>query len=561
MPGVLLMKEGNKMIIYQLLPRLFGNTISTNIPFGDSTKNGVGKFNDITHKALQEIKSLGASHIWYTGVIEHATMTDYSQYGISHDDVDVVKGRAGSPYAIKDYYDVDPDLAENVPQRMREFEELVKRTHDEQLKVILDFVPNHVARAYSSDAKPKGVRDLGEDDDSLTFKPSNNFYYLQNTVFHPPYSVKIPGVWRDRQFVEIPAKATGNDKFTDRPEVNDWYETVKLNYGVDILKGNLKHFDPIPDTWLKMRDILLFWANREVDGFRCDMAEMVPIEFWKWVIPQIKKAHEDILFIAEIYSPQRYPEFTATGFDFLYDKAGLYDTLRAIVTGAKSNSITSIINDEAGINSKLLRFMENHDEQRIASDFFAGNPWKALPAVAVSALVDKAAFLIYFGQEVGEPALGSEGFSGADGRTTIYDYWGVPEFQKWVNEKNYDGGKLSDDQKKLRSFYAQLLNFAKSRRAIAQGDFIPVEEGAGIYGFLRVTGDDKVLVLVNFSNQEVKRKIQLSEKVCHQALIFDFQKITGENIFTNSSINFDSKREVEILFTPFFVGTYVLTIS
>jgi len=551
------------MIVYQLLPRLFGNTVSADIPFGDALQNGTGKFNDITRKALQEIRLLGASHVWYTGVIEHATLADYSQYGIPPDDADVVKGRAGSPYAIKDYYDVDPDLAEEVPKRMKEFEELVKRTHEEQLKVIIDFVPNHVARGYASDAKPAGTRDFGEDDDRLAaFKPSNNFYYLQNTVFHPPYSVKIPDVVRNRQFTEIPAKATGNDQFTNRPDVNDWYETAKLNYGVDIEGGNIKHFDPIPDTWLKMRDILLFWAAKKVDGFRCDMAEMAPIEFWNWAIPQVKKARPEILFIAEIYSPPRYREFLRASFDFLCDKAGLYDALRNATTG-NLQPITPIINREDDISPRLLRFMENHDEPRMASEFFAGDWRKALPAVLVSALVDKAAFMVYFGQEVGEPASRREGFGGADGRTSIYDYGAVPELQKWVNDKKYDGGKLDESQKNLRSFYAWLLNFAKSRDAIAQGIFIPVEEAEGIYGFLRVAGNDRILVLVNFSEREMKKKIHLSENACARASIFDFQKLTGKNIFTNSlvsSIEFGISREAEVLFPPFFVGVYILTI-
>lgn len=561
MPDDRFMKEGNKIIVYQLLPRLFGNTVSNNIPFGDSLQNGLGKFNDISSKALQEIKALGATHVWYTGVIEHATTTDYSRYGIVPDDADVVKGRAGSPFAVKDYYDVDPDLARDVPGRMREFEELVSRTHEQELKVIIDFVANHVARTCQSDAKPEGVRDLGQDDDNtLAFHPSNNFYYLPNTTFYPPPSVKIPGLKSDRKFLETPSKATGNDKFTDRPEVNDWYETVKLNYGVDILAGNVKHFDPIPNTWIKMRNILLFWANKKVDGFRCDIVEMVPLEFWKWVIPEIKKVNPSILFIAEIYSPTRYREFIQEGhFDFLYDK-GLYDDLRRVLSG-KQHLITAIINDQSDISAHLLRFMENHDEQRLASPLVAGNPWKAMPAMAISTLIDKASCLIYFGQEVGEEALRAEGFSGDDGRTTIFDYWGMTEFQKWVNDKNFDGGKLSEDQKKLRRLYARLLNFAKSNEAVITGDFIPLPDFEGVYAFLRVAGHDKVLVIVNFSDQEVKKNLQLSAGICEKAAIFNFQKLTGSNIFTKNLIEFGYAREKEILLAPYFVGVYVLSTS
>src|SRR5580698_619408 len=157
--------SNNKLIIYQLLPRLFGNIKQTNKFYGSIEENGVGKFGNINDKALGEIKKMGFTHVWYTGVIEHATMTDYSQYSIKPDDPDVVKGRAGSPYAIKDYYDVDPDLAIDVKNRVGEYEALIKRTHSNGLKVIMDFVPNHVARTYASDAKPSNVRDFGQDDD------------------------------------------------------------------------------------------------------------------------------------------------------------------------------------------------------------------------------------------------------------------------------------------------------------------------------------------------------------------------------------------------------------
>ena len=181
----------DKLIIYQLLPRLFGNTNTTNRVWGTLADNGSGTFADINDAALESIKTLGATHIWYTGVLEHATMTDYSAQGITPDDPAVVKGRAGSPYAIKDYYDVVPDFAESVPDRMAEFEALVARTHAHGLKVIIDIVPNHVARQYQSDAKPAGVPDLGEDDDvRQAFSTQNNFYYLPGTAFVPPF---VPG--------------------------------------------------------------------------------------------------------------------------------------------------------------------------------------------------------------------------------------------------------------------------------------------------------------------------------------------------------------------------------
>ncbi|MDR3268245.1 MAG: alpha-amylase, partial [Tannerella sp.] len=317
------MQTKPKMIIYQTLPRLFGNSNHRHVPNGTLAENGAGKFSDFTPMVLYEIRQLGVTHIWYTGIIEHATQTDYSAYGISKDHRAVVKGKAGSPYAIKDYYDVDPDLAENVTLRMAEFEELVERTHRAGMKVIIDFVANHVARRYYSDTKPAIVRNLGRQDDVFkNFDPNNNFYYMPGQAL----TLHFEAEQEDFEYSEFPAKATGNDCFSLSPTKNDWYETVKLNYGVDYANGGSTHFDPVPDTWTKMLDILLFWAGKNVDGFRCDMAEMVPVEFWSWAIPRVK-ATKDICFIAEIYQPERYRDYIRQGrFDYLYDKVGLYDT-------------------------------------------------------------------------------------------------------------------------------------------------------------------------------------------------------------------------------------------
>ena len=452
--------HGKKMIIYQMMTRLFGNQNTTNKVYGTIEENGVGKFADINETALKGIKDLGVTHVWYTGAIEHALLTDYTSYGIPLDDADVVKGRAGSPYAIKDYYDVNPDMAVDVKNRMKEFEQLIERTHTQGMKVIIDFVPNHVARGYKSDAKPSGIQDLGEGDDvNVTFKPSNNFYYLPGQSFQPPadYNSLGPNTFptKDKRYEETPAKVTGNDQFTATPGINEWFETVKLNYGVDIQNGRQNYFDPIPNTWVKMKDILVFWANKNVDGFRCDMAEMVPAEFWNWAIPQVKAVNPDIFFIAEIYNPSQYRNYIDHGrFDYLYDKVQLYDTLRLLINKHSSTEhIHGIQQSLNGINRNMLHFLENHDEQRIASPFFAGDAWKAIPAMTISSLIDQGPVMIYFGQEVGEPGAGVSGFSGEDGRTTIFDYAGVPEHQKWMNGGKFDGGKLDGGQKDLGAIY------------------------------------------------------------------------------------------------------------
>lgn len=516
-------QSSSKVVVYQIMTRLFGNTNTTNKPFGTLAENGVGKFNDISHKALESIKGMGITHVWYTGVIEHATLTDYTAYGIPLDDADVVKGRAGSPYAIKDYYDVNPDLAVNVNERMTEFEALIERTHQTGLKVIIDFVPNHVARAYKSDKKPASVRDLGEDDDkTVRFKASNNFYYLPGESFQVPSGYVPLGrdsfPTKDGQFIETPAKVTGNDQFTASPGINEWFETVKLNYGVDIENNRTTHFDPVPDTWVKMKDILVYWAGKKVDGFRCDMAEMVPVEFWSWAIPQVKAVNPEIIFIAEIYNPAQYRNYLNTGrFDFLYDKVQLYDTLRLLINGKRqTRDIAAIQDDLKDINRHMLHFLENHDEQRVASKYFAGDPWRAVSAMVVSATIDAGPVMIYFGQEVGEPGLKAEGFQGDDGRTTIFDYWGVPEHQKWMDKGTFSGDTLSASQKSLRKFYSTLLNLTQ-REAIRTGAYYDVTQanveaknfGDDVHAFIRAAGEDRLLIISNFSPRARKVKVTI----------------------------------------------------
>ena len=361
-----------KPVIYQLLPRLFTNQCSSCVHYGTIEQNGVGKMNDITGRVLDSIRALGVTHVWYTGVIEHATTTDYSQYGITRDNPHIVKGKAGSPYAIKDYYDIDPDIAVDVPNRMTEFEALVKRTHNAGLKVVIDFVPNHVARQYHSDVKPAGIEDLGADDDRTKhFDPNNNFYYIPRQQFMP-HDVFL-GEGKDT-YIEFPAKATGNDCFTAFPSKNDWYETIKINYGRDY-GDHTEHFDPIPNTWFKMLHFLRYWASKGIDAFRCDMVHMVPVQFWKWAIPQVKEKYPNILFIAEIYDVGLYRDYLYNGkFDYLYDKVTLYDTLRNIQChNASAATLTNCWQTVDGISDHMLNFLENHDEQRFASWEYAGN--------------------------------------------------------------------------------------------------------------------------------------------------------------------------------------------
>lgn len=525
-------KPSDKINIYQMMVRLFGNKNTTNKLYGSKDENGVGKFNDISDRALEELKKMSITHVWYTGIIEHATMTDYSAQGIQVDDPDIVKGRAGSPYAIKDYYDVAPDLAVDVKNRMAEFESLVERTHKHGLKAIIDFVPNHVARTYGSDAKPAGVKDFGETDDvTKAFSPVNDFYYIPGKAFVVPSGTDAGGKnfkspLKDLRFNENPAKATGNNVFTAKPSLGDWSETIKLNYGVDYQNKEKTYFDPIPPVWLKMKDILAFWAGKKVDGFRCDMAEMVPVEFWNWVIPQIKEVNPEIIFIAEIYNPKQYEKYIRQGkFDYLYDKVGLYDGIKRLIRNepkADVKDISHVVNVESkGFSSKMLRFLENHDEERIASSGFAGNPAFAKPGMVVSATLSGGPVMIYFGQEVAEPGKGIEGFGGEDNRSTIFDYWGVPEHQKWMNEGAFDGAKLSREQRELRKFYSDLLRISKDTEAIAAGEIMELSNqpqfNNRMYAFVRYTDKERVLVVANFDRSKtLKTHINLPEKLLRE---------------------------------------------
>lgn len=505
-----------KVIIYQIFTRLFGNRVEDCRKGGTLAENGCGKMNDFDAATLRRIKSLGITHVWYTGVIRHATVTDYSLHGIPPQHPAVVKGKAGSPYAITDYYDIDPDIAVDVDRRMSEFEALVKRTHKAGMKVIIDFVPNHVARQYRSVCKPEGVRDLGEDDDrNMHFSTENNFYYCWGQPFEADIDLHCGEA---EAYSEVPARATGNDCFGNRPGRNDWYETVKLNYGVDYCDagGRSEHFCPIPDTWNKMTDILLFWAAKGVDGFRCDMAEMVPVAFWAWATDKVKYRYPDIKFIGEVYNPEQYRSYINAGFDWLYDKVGMYDCVRDVICGRRrAGDITSQWQATDDIGGNMLYFLENHDEQRIGSDFFAGDGRKGIPGLMVSALMRQNPVMVYAGQEFGEHGMDEEGFSGRDGRTTIFDYWTVLA----INHGYFNRRKLTKEEKALEQVYSKILNIALTESAVTDGLFYDLMYrneaiGDNVYTFLRKSGNELLVIASNFSGNVADCGIVIPRHAC-----------------------------------------------
>lgn len=534
------MSEGNdqKIVVYQVFTRLFGNTNTTNKAWGTVEENGVGKFEDFSDEALDQIRGLGVTHIWYTGVLHHMMITDYSEYGITPDDPDVVQGRAGSPYAIKDYYNVDPDLAVDPMKRMEEFEALVHRTHKHGMKVIIDIVPNHVGRAYHSISNPEGVESFGASDDkSVVYRRDNNFYYIPGEQFRVP-------VWQNRPlplggeahplsdgfFDENPAKWTGNGARSPQPSEFDWYETAKINFGVK--PDGLKDFDElpagyenepyqvheafwrdrdVPDTWLKFRDIAMYWMDKGVDGFRYDMAQMVPVEFWSYLNSAIKVKNPEAILISEIYTPEMYRDYIHLGkMDYLYDKVQLYDSLKAIMQGhGSTDAIVHIQDDLADIEGHMLHFMENHDEQRIASAGFAGNAETGKPAMVVSATIGTSPIMLYFAQELGEAGDGNPGF-GSETRTTIFDYWGVPSQVSWINNGAFDGGQLNLGQKVLRSYYATLLNFTRESKAL-MGQYLEIHShnreftewyNDRVFSFVRWKDNDRLVIVSNFDARD-----------------------------------------------------------
>ncbi|MCK7598607.1 alpha-amylase family protein [Microbulbifer sp. CAU 1566] len=556
--------SNGKPVIYQVLPRLFGNTNATNKPWGTIEENGVGKFSDFTPKALEEIRALGANYIWYTGSLHHAVVRDYTAFGIANDDPDVIKGRAGSPYAVKDYYSVNPDLADDPAKRLEEFKALIARSHQAGLKVIIDIVPNHVARNYQSLAKPARVRDFGADDDtSVAYARDNNFYYVPGEPFQVPVAddgyQPLNGEAHDLidgKFSEVPAKWTGNGSRAPQPAQGDWYETVKINFGVrpdgshdfaelpaDYAQKDFRAHAAfwadknVPSSWEKFREITDYWLAFGVDGFRYDMSGMVPVEFWSYLNSSIKMQNSDALLLAEIYQPDLYRDYIHLGkMDYLYDKVGTYDAIRAVMEGkAGTDPLVEIQQSLSGIEDHMLRFMENHDEQRISSPEFAGNARAGIPAMVVSTTISGAPTLLYFGQELGEPGAGDAGFGKAS-RTTIFDYWSVPSIRRWNNGGQFNSENLSESEQSLRDFYGKLLTFSRQSSALT-GEYRDLHSynrthgdhySDKLFSFARWTDQERLLVTANFGESDNPVTLKLPAD-----LIAQWQLSPGKYVLTN----------------------------
>ena len=505
-----------KSIIYQIFPRYWGDRAGKQKKGGTLDENGCGKFSNIDRESLDYFKSLGVTHLWLTGIVRHAT--GESTGGCTASSPDWVKGRAGSPYAITDYYDVNPYLADKPERRMEEFKDLLKRVHNAGLKVIIDFVPNHVARDYTSftalHPAPTGMPSLGSDDDkSVHWREENDFFY------YPGTELKLP--IKSQTYKELPALASGN-AYTAEPAVNDWYDTVKINY-----------CDTHTGTWDKMLDIVRFWAGMGVDGFRCDMVELVPADFFTWLIREIHKQYPEIVFIAEVYQKELYSKYIReVGFDLLYDKSGMYDTIRAIVQKNTDDSgvpveawqstrkITWNWQSLGDLQPYMLNFLENHDEQRFASDFFGKDARNVFAALYASLYFNRASFMIYSGQEVGERGMYQEGFSGKDGRSTIFDWYTSDKVRKLWRYIHGDMKALDRKDVALLERYRSALTQATGNRAVISGSTYDLcycnlsSDGFCVdrhFAFLRDCGDDTVLVACNFSNVDAEMELSIPE--------------------------------------------------
>jgi glycosidase len=464
-------------VIYQLVVRLFGNTNETRATDGTITQNGSGHFADITDTALRELHSLGATHIWLTGAIRQATLTDWSSVDpmLAADDPDVVKGRAGSFYAIRDYYDVSPDLAVDPAHRMDEFDALVARIHAAHMEVVIDLVPNHVSRAYHSIVHPEW--DFGASDDQTHFfLASNDFFYVSGGPLHlsHPSSWNPSGVVFDGLFAREDgsaghvARATGNDAATLTPSATDWYETVKLDYGADFTSSTTA-FTPMPTTWTLIDHVLAYWQARGVDGFRCDFAHYVPDPAWQWLLAQARARDPHAFFFAEAYD--RLPTLIGDGFDAVYDYVA-YNTVKDMYLGRAQQSDLDGVYGALGDPDRnhYVHYLENHDERRIASpivttggngDSGFGGASAAHQLAPIQYLWSGGPLLLLNGQEVGELGAGVEGFGGEDGRTTIFDYWSMPSMVAWVNGGAFDGGRLDAPSTALRAWYRDLFALAQ----------------------------------------------------------------------------------------------------
>lgn len=515
----------SKPIIYQVLPRLFGNLTTPLIKGGGYTVNGSGKFDHFTDEVLTQLKELGISHIWFTGVIRHATTTSFEEYGLPSNHPQIVKGEAGSPYAITDYYDISPELATNPNNRMEEFRSLLSRVERQGIKSLIDFVPNHLSREYKSVAIPRGEVDFD----------ANDYLYIDGTKFTSPSKREAA-----YPYTEEPARVTGNDCFSPSPLESDWYDTVKLNYNHKAL-------------WHKMKQILRYWIDMGVSGFRCDMVRMVPEEFWAWLIGSIKEESPETLFIGELYEPERYYNYLEIcKFDYLYNKVGLYDTLVGVTKGElPTKTITNHWLSLGEVENRMLNFIENHDEVRAASSCFANDPYRALAPLTLSLFLNRAPFLLYFGQELGE--RGEENC-----RSSIFEYGAIPTIREWL---------VTQKEPLIRELYSILFNMASREPAIVEGmryDLHYANQMNSSYNyysnfsFARKEDNSLILFYIDFANLNGNASLILPEEMFDYFGISSGQTVEAVEAFGGDKLTITLHSNKVLEFGSFQFGVKII---
>jgi glycosidase len=302
------------------------------------------------------------------------------------------------------------------------------------------------------------------------------------------------------------------------------------------------------------------------------MAEMVPVEFWSYMNSAIKMKYPDTFLLAEVYNPTVYRDYLQLGkMDYLYDKVAFYDTIKHIVQGhGSTDNIPQIQNDLSDIEHNMIHFLENHDEQRIASPDFAGSAIKGKPAMVVSTTISSAPTLIYFGQEVGEPGAENAGY-GRPSRTSIYDYIGVPNHQRWMNEKKFDGAQLSEDEKELRDFYKRLLNFTINSTAL-MGNYEEIHSynrantenyNHRIFSFVRWSDLEKLIIVSNFdAKQTYEFELKLPKNIIQEWNLKDGKyKMTDQiyNQYSNELIVKDGIGSIKLKIDP--LASYILNLE
>jgi glycosidase len=476
-----------------------------------------GQFNALTAERLDEIKDLGVDYLWLTGVLEHASR--------DQTDPDVVKGEAGSYYAIYDNWDVSAQSGS-----MADFEALIDRAHDAGLRVIIDFVANHTARMHRTDVLCKQHLDFGRQDRTdAFFHRDNNYYYITDDSFTPPTQNDVDGadgvfdtdIFAAGVQLENPARVTGNDIVSANPASQDWFETVKLNYGYDI-QSRQAHYNPRPRTWMQMLDVAQYWVEKGVDGFRVDFAHAVPIEFWRYFASELRRVQPSVFLLAEAYeSDQRmrlpgfsYHAMLEAGFDSVYNSEMYWAMHNQVVrpgTMRNANPMRS-----PAMNDNILRrgfmftqYMENHDEMRAASRHFA--PWvgdreqRSRLGLAYTTYLGLTPghLMLHGGQELQEDASVFGGYAGDNGRSSIFDFVYQSQTRTWLH------GTRPQWMIDFRNKYKRLLElkeepaFAKPH-SYEHPSFIDLdganwfkEESKWIASYVRFDGDDAYLVVAN----------------------------------------------------------------